>query len=533
MRFLYPEYIYLMLLPAAFLIYLIATNKDILERIFDAHVLQRLRISGDSLGRKGHNTLLFIAFFFMTLALAEPVIDQGRVLVQSGGSDVVVAIDVSKSMHAKDFYPDRFDFARQKSRELIEALEGERIGLITFSSGSFIISPLTYDRSALLFLLERLDPSHVTARGTDLAAALEGAAKLLRKSRNKIVILVTDGGDDKRVDSLIEKAKNERMRVIVWMVATPQGAPVPGTKKPIISRANAALSELAEQTGGLFVTATLSQEDEKEIEKFIEQHRGKTTERVIEKRIELFYIPLGIALMILPFALYSIGASGRFTALLVPLLLIPTQSLKAGMFDFKWIEKGERAYRAGKYNRSIEAFEKLAIQSPKSEVWFDLGNSYYKSGRYKMALDAYERVITSDTRMEMSKLYNMANCYVRLGKLQKAAELYKKVLQMGEDEDARYNLGLVEKALRQQRMRASKGKKEEEGAQKKSRQESETHKGAQAKQGGAQKGRHASRKRELSPDEERKWMQLIERQPLKTKLYPLTPPQKSEDADAW
>ncbi len=93
MTFLYPEFIYMMLLPAGLLIYLITTNKDVVERVFSAQTLDRLRISGDALGRTGHNTLIFAAFFFMTIALARPVIEQGEERVQSRGVDLVVAFD--------------------------------------------------------------------------------------------------------------------------------------------------------------------------------------------------------------------------------------------------------------------------------------------------------------------------------------------------------------------------------------------------------------------------------------------------------
>ncbi|WP_456389639.1 vWA domain-containing protein [Hydrogenimonas sp.] len=536
MRFLYPEYIYLMLIPAAFLMYLISTNKDALERVFDFDTLQRLRISGDALGKKGHNTLLFITFFFMILALAEPVIDKGSVHVKSGGSDIVISIDFSKSMQAKDFYPDRFDFARQKSRELIRALNGERIGLIAFTSASFIISPLTYDTKALLFLLDKMDPSYVTAEGTDLSSALKGAAKLLRKSHDKTLVLVTDGGDSKNMESLVRIAKKENIKIIVWMVATKQGAPVPGIKKerkPVISRANLALSRLAEESKGAFVWATLSQKDEKEIERFIESHSVKIKKRVVERRIELFYLPLAIALMILPFALYSIGPVKRDIAIFLLFFLIPVQNVRAGLLDFELIEKAQKAYREGDCKKSIEAFEKLAVKSAHNEAWYDLGNSYYKCGRYKMALQAYEHMITSDTKKRMHKLYNMANCHVKLGNLQRATELYKKVLELGDDSDARFNLALVENALKAKQKDGPKSANKKNGQSKNTKQGGGVSKESQAKQGVSQKGKKAPRSRELTLSEEKKWMRLIENQPLKAKLYPLTPSKEKKDTSVW
>jgi len=196
MHFLYPEFIYLMLLPAVVLVYLIATNKDVVERVFDAQVLERLRIEGDALGKRGHNVLLFIVFFFMVLALAQPVIDQGVERVKVPGGDLVVALDLSRSMEAKDLYPDRLTFAKEKLTEILPALPSNRIGIIGFTRASFIIAPLSEDREALRFLLQRLPKCATSLEGTDLYAALQGAAKLLEKSRDRTLLLITDGGDE-------------------------------------------------------------------------------------------------------------------------------------------------------------------------------------------------------------------------------------------------------------------------------------------------------------------------------------------------
>jgi len=179
MRFLYPEFLYLMLLPAGVLIYLISTNRDALERIFEPKTLEKLRISGDGLGRTGHNALIFIAFLFMTLALAQPVIEKGEERVKVSGADVVIAIDLSLSMQAQDFFPNRLVFAKQKIKEILPQLLARRVAIVGFTSASFIVAPLTTDKDALNFLLNRLKSETVTAKGTDLLVAIKGSIKLL------------------------------------------------------------------------------------------------------------------------------------------------------------------------------------------------------------------------------------------------------------------------------------------------------------------------------------------------------------------
>ena len=205
------------------------------------------------------------------------------------------------------------------------------------------------------------------------------------------------------------------------------------------------------------------------------------------------------------------------------------------MLDFVTIDKGVDAYRQGDYRKSTEAFEKIAATTDRPEAWFDLGNSYYRSGRYKMACDAYGRVVTDKLWLERAKLYNLANCYVKLGQLQKAAALYRKVLSYGEEPNARYNLELVLKLLQQEKKREKKSKKagdEEKEGKSESPKSREASKNAQAQKGQKKRGR--GKPRPITPREERKWMGMIEKEPVATKLYPLTPPREEErDVHPW
>jgi len=543
MRFLYPEFLYLMLIPAGFLIYLMSTNKSPLERVFAPETLEKLRISGDGLGRVGHNTLLFIAFLLMTLALAQPVIEKGEVLVKRYGADMVIALDLSDSMQARDFFPNRFAFAKQKIEEIMPTLPVGNMGLVGFTSASFIVAPLTHDIEALNFLLRRLEPDRITRRGTSLLSAIKGGAKLLKGSHEKFLLLVTDGGEEEDLAPLINVLQQEHIRPIIWMVATQKGAPVPidsthqKSDEIIWSRANQRLQALADACNGLYVEATISQEDEKRIQAYLKEFAKieQVDEKVVHQRIQLFYYPLALVLLILPFGLYSIGRSRTVNLLLFVMMVGLSERVDAGILDFQLIEKGEEAYKAGNFKESIKAYEALSMHHPKkSEVWLNLGNSYYKSGRYKMALRAYANVVTTDRVVEKAKLYNMANCYVKLGELEKAVALYRKVLALGEDDDAKENLALVLEALQKRREKEKQSSAKEEGKEEK-RNEQDGGEASASKENSHQPSRESGRakQREMSVAEEKKWMRLIEQQPLKSQLYPLTPPEESDDVHPW
>jgi len=491
MSFLYPEFLYLMLLPAGLLVYLISTNKDTLERIFEPETLKRLRISGDGLGRTGHNVLIFIAFFFMTLALAQPVIKKDKKIVEVNGTDIVIAIDLSSSMQARDFLPNRFIFAKQKIQKILPKLPIEKVAIIGFASVSFLVALPTTDKETLVFLLEHLDHKTVASKGTDLLSAIKESIKLLKKSKSKTLLLVTDGGDGQNLEPIINLLKKESIRPIIWMITAKKEASFP------ISKADEKLKRITNECDGLYMEATISQEDEKLIKNYLEKisNLSKMDKKVIDEKNQLFYYPLALALLILLFGIYSIGR-GNQSMLLLFFILFYYQKVDAGIFDFQLIKDANKAYEEGDYKKSVECFKKLSINNNRGEIWFNLGNSYYKSKRYKMALSAYFKVITKDLEIERAKLYNIANCYVKLGELKKATLFYQKALKLKDDKDTKFNLALVLKALQQKKQNRDKS--------------------SNLSKTTSLKKRSKTKKR---------LMQLTQNRSLKLKLYPLIPPE--------
>ena len=509
MRFLHPEYIYLMLVPAFVLVYLISTNKDTLERIFDERILERLRIRGDALGRAGHNTLLFFVFFMMTVALARPVIEKRDRMAAAPGFEIVIAIDDSAVMRKSDLSPDRFEFAKMKISRLLSRIEGVPVGLITFDQGADLVAPPTTDRDTLRVLLERLKPKKSGV--ADPAAAMYGGLKVLRNQKHKLLIIVTADEKMPHPIRLAERARREGLRVVIWGMASHHKE----------GNSNTA-AIVAKESGGLALWAAATSDRDigkltQYLQTLIERYPGGA--RWVPQRIELFYIPLILALLAMPFAIYSIGASGLESWLVVVLLLgaFPS-SARAGLFDFIDLKKATQAYERGDYRTAADRFEKAVMATPRPETWYALGNSYYKSGRWKMACDAYSRVVTTDPRLEAAKLYNLGNCYVKLGELQKAATFYRKVLKIWDDPDAAYNLKIVTRALKKER--TTKPRDEAIALNTESSD----------KKRGVTKNRRVREKVEenlsdiYTPAEERKYMKELAQKPIHIKLYRLVPP---------
>src|SRR5207244_428901 len=134
-------------------------------------------------GRLGP-TALAVAAFLGVVALAGPRWGEERIVAETRGLSVVIAVDISRSMLAEDATPSRLRRAVREARRLVQDLDGDRVGLIAFAGSSYILSPLSIDGSALMLYLDALDPDMASQGGTGLARALrQGAARRLTRRK--------------------------------------------------------------------------------------------------------------------------------------------------------------------------------------------------------------------------------------------------------------------------------------------------------------------------------------------------------------
>ena len=175
------------------------------------------------------NTFLIIALFFMIIALARPQWDREMQIVQKEGVDIVICMDVSKSMDATDIQPSRIERAKDQISLFIDQLKGDRIAIVTFAGRSFVQCPLTDDYGAAKLFLSLLDTETVTSYGTDIGKALQTSlAVFSEKDKHKIIILVSDGEDlqDNAVD-IAEEAKKEGAIIYSLGIGSPDGSTIP------------------------------------------------------------------------------------------------------------------------------------------------------------------------------------------------------------------------------------------------------------------------------------------------------------------
>ncbi len=321
MSLLYP-FVLLLWLPLLWSVWRQNGEGDGPMAAFRPDLYAKMHISsGMSAKRRRH--LLTAAAFLAVLALARPVLDNGTVRVKQSGGELVVAFDISRSMLADDVYPNRLRFAKKKFSILLHYLKSTDVGVIAFSRRAFLVAPPTRDYGSLRYLVEHMQTDDVSARGTDLAEAVRAGAGLLKKGKNRALLLFTDGGDGDDLNEAIKTAKEAGIRVYVYAVATPKGVVLrlPGglvrdaRGEPVITRLNSAVKKLADETGGVYRPYSLSKKDMALLAKTIEaKWHGAKREREIRKQEELYIYPLGLALILFLTALSSLPERKRSEA---------------------------------------------------------------------------------------------------------------------------------------------------------------------------------------------------------------------------
>lgn len=237
------------------------------------------------------------ALSLIVVAIARPQSAEHYTNTTTEGIDIVLAVDVSTSMLAKDFIPDRLSVAKEVASEFISDRTGDRIGIVVFAGESFTQSPLTTDQSSLQTMLGRIT-SGVIEDGTAIGNGLATSINRLRESdsKSKVVILLTDGVNNRGEISPLTAAKIAKdMGIKVYTIGIGKHgtAPYPvfderGREVDVVNMKveidEKMLRNIASQTGGEYFRAT----DKKTLEAIYEQINTLEKSRVeVENRTTL------------------------------------------------------------------------------------------------------------------------------------------------------------------------------------------------------------------------------------------------------
>ncbi|MFW6137832.1 MAG: VWA domain-containing protein [Spirochaetota bacterium] len=327
MRFAEPQLLYFTLL--AFLMYLafLVMHKKRIYRINQMGKTEALdRFSGKKL--TGHLRLeglyISLALLFFVLAMSRPQAGSRFEPIQTVGSDMYIAVDLSESMKAEDIQPNRLHRAKIDALEVLHSLHGDRVGLIYFAGDAFVKCPLTTDYQAAAEMIKNLDPRKLTAGGTCLGCAVDVALQSLEPAVDKyaVLLILTDG--ENTVGSpweAVKKAGRRGIKIFTIGTGSSEGAPIPtfnengkttGYKKD--SRGNVVLSKLkadllsaiSSRTGGQYFQAG---QQFNEVHTFL-RVLSRQKKRLLETKKHIVYedrfqLPLGAGIIFLVLYLYT------------------------------------------------------------------------------------------------------------------------------------------------------------------------------------------------------------------------------------
>ncbi|RCK72875.1 MAG: BatA [Ignavibacteriae bacterium] len=191
-----PQYFYLLILvPFLIYWYIKRQNSQLLKLQFSTVEVFKT-IPGTFRQKFRHSLFILriLAFVLFVIALARPQSSSHREKVTTEGIDIILVMDISGSMLAEDFKPNRIEAAKKVAMDFIDGRENDRIGLVIFSGESFTQCPLTTDRPVVKNLLKEIR-SGMIEDGTAIGMGLATAVSRLKdsKAKSKVIILLTDG----------------------------------------------------------------------------------------------------------------------------------------------------------------------------------------------------------------------------------------------------------------------------------------------------------------------------------------------------
>ncbi len=461
---------------------------------------QLSKLSGENaLTRKQIRDRIYLAALaFLVAAAAGPQWGMEMAPVTDLSGSLVVAVDTSASMGAKDIKPSRIENSKLMLNALTDKFQDYRMGVIAFSGDAYIQCPLTTDSEAIKYFLSYLAPGILPAPGTNLASAITAAERMLGKySGAKVLVLITDGEDlEGKVDEALNSAAAANLKIFTVGVGKTEGELIPmadqtgsfteykkdSSGKTIVTHLDEfTLLKIARKTGAEYIryggdpeatadeiratVGKIAQSKTKGFGKaaYKNRYRAPLLIAFLLFLIELMFMEKGFP----PF-LAKLLRRFRKTppALLLSALALfsasPDSALAASPESLARL--GNSAYYKKDFSKAYEHYSKALEKSPKNaRILFNRGAAFYRMEDYAKAAEDFEEA-AKNPKLKSAADYNAGNAYYKMSDLSKAIGKYRSAIIAGhgDTENARYNL---QKALEQQKQNQCKNNKPDQKKQ--------------------------------------------------------------------
>lgn len=334
-RFEHPDLLYaLLLLPVLVGVFLLYTyqRRRALARLVDTKLLPRL---APGVGAKPHLRkfiLMSLALLFLIIAWANPQWSTNRQEVERQGVDLIIALDISRSMLAEDVQPSRLERAKRFAQQLVEELAGNNIGIELFACTPFMQVPLTTDYAFAMQSIRAASTDQATAQGTAIGDAIDLAERSFEAAsqNHRALILLSDGEEhDEQAVAAAESAADRGLSIFAIGVGTEGGGfiPVLSTRRrpefvqneygePVRTRLEAQLlQDVAAAGGGVYYDLNqgedaLSEQLQRQLSR-IEQRAFESQSFIDFESYFQYFIAVALLLLAIEFALSYRSGWGR------------------------------------------------------------------------------------------------------------------------------------------------------------------------------------------------------------------------------
>ena len=269
-NFAQAQYLFLLLLIPFFFVaqaLILKLRRRRIRKFGDQALVARLMPSYAKARTWVRLVLFSIGFFFFVIGLSRPQIGAKLKEHETKGAEIMIVLDVSNSMLAEDYSPNRLDRAKLAISRLVDKLRDDRIGLIVFAGSSFVQLPITTDYVSAKMFLNSISTESVPVQGTAIGDALNTAVRSFsaQSEKSRAIIVITDG--ENHEDDPVEAAKQAAelgIRVFTIGVGSPEGKPIPmdgellkdKDGEIVVTRLDeSVLKEVAEAGNGVYVRA--------------------------------------------------------------------------------------------------------------------------------------------------------------------------------------------------------------------------------------------------------------------------------------
>ncbi len=263
-------------------------------RISSASIISDSMIKKGKFKKRFLSTIQYFVIILIIISLSRPQVVENLQEKNIDIVDIVLVIDISSSMLATDFKPNRLEVVKKTAKNFINQRDGDRLGILVFAGESFIQCPLTIDKEVLLSLMDEVSVAQQSYDGTAIGMAIANATNRLRnsESKSKVMILLSDGSNNAgELDpsTAADLAKQFNIKIYTIGAGTNDDVSfIPGRGYIRNEIDEKSLKSIARQTGGQYFRATNSEALEKIYSKINELERTEVEIKVYTQYRELF-----------------------------------------------------------------------------------------------------------------------------------------------------------------------------------------------------------------------------------------------------